>query len=186
MNTLQRIDVVNFVSGINQKSVADLIEVTSQARNQGSSRILIHISSTGGSLQPAFTAYNYLRSLDVPIEMHNIGTVQSAAVLLFLAADIRRADPRSQFLLHTFNWNFNGDIEAPIIRRALASLDFDAQRYGEIFNERTKGAESPIDIFECLNGAEMIIGATTAHAAAIATEISVATIPPEAIIARVI
>jgi ATP-dependent protease ClpP protease subunit len=177
MSNTPKIDVINFVSGITPKSVTNLIEVTGQARNNGSSRILLHISSGGGSLNEAFTAYNYLRSLDVPIETHNIGNVQSAAVMLFLAADIRRADPYSRFLFHPFNWTFNGDIEAPVLRRALNSLDFDAQRYGDIFNERTQRAQAPIDIFECLGGKETIIGAPAAVTAGIVSDISAATVP---------
>jgi ATP-dependent protease ClpP protease subunit len=181
MSDTPRIDVVNFVSGINQQSIGTLVNVTGQARNNGSSRILIHLSSTGGALQPAFAAYNYLRSLDIPIETHNIGTVESAAILLFLAADTRRADPHSRFLLHSFNWTFNGDIEAPVLRRALASLDFDAQRYGNIFNERTQGAQSPVDIFKCLDHEQLIIGASAAVSAGIVAAVSVAAIPTGAI-----
>jgi ATP-dependent protease ClpP protease subunit len=171
------IDVVNFVSGITPKSIASLIEITGEARKYGSSRIVIHISSTGGALQPAFAAYNYLRSLDVPVETHNIGSVESAAVLIYLAADIRRADPYSRFLLHPFNWTFNGEVKSPDIRGALASLDFDANRYGEIFNERTKGAQTPVDVFKCLDGLETIIGAPAAVTSGIATEICAAAVP---------
>jgi hypothetical protein len=54
-------------------------------------------------------------------------------------------------------------------------------------NEPSQVAQSPIDIFKRLNGAGMIIRSIVAaiNAAAIATEISVATIPKRAIIARV-
>jgi ATP-dependent protease ClpP protease subunit len=165
-------DVITFVSDINQNSLARLVGITEQAKKEGSGRIIINISSMGGGLQPAFAAYHYLRSLGTLIETHNIGTVESAAVLLFLAADIRRASPHSRFLLHPFNWTFNGEIAAPVLRNALNSLDFDARRYGDIFNERTQGAQTPVDVFQCLNKTETIIGAVAAASAGICSAVA--------------
>jgi hypothetical protein len=84
-------------------------------------------------------------------------------------------------LFHPFNWNFNGDIPAPVLRTALNSLDFDAKRYGDIFNERTQGAQTPVDIFECLENEQLIMGASTAVSAGIVSAIAGAAIPVGAI-----
>jgi ATP-dependent protease ClpP protease subunit len=64
-----------------------------------------------------------------------------------LAAATRTAVPRSRFLLHPFHWTFGtANNPMPNIREALASLEFDSRRYAEIFNERTKGADKPVDV----------------------------------------
>jgi ATP-dependent protease ClpP protease subunit len=165
------IDVVTFISGINHASITSLINVTGQARNGGSNKIIIHLSSTGGDLASAFAAYYYLRSLGIPLETHNIGNVESAAVLLFLAADVRRAAPYSRFLFHDFHWGFPaGDVPLAKLREHTTSLEFDSQRYADIFNERTEGAESPIKIGEYLNGLSLIATPATALKAGVITE----------------
>jgi ATP-dependent protease ClpP protease subunit len=160
-----RIDVVNFVSGINPKSIAALIEVTGQARNNRSSKIILNISSTGGDLHSAFAAYYHLRSLGIPLVSHNMGNIESSAVLLYLAADTRIAAPHARFLLHSFHWTFgNESVRHPILRENISSLDFDAQRYGDIFNERTQGAESPVEILKALNDHVLLTASAAAHA----------------------
>ena len=96
-------DVVNFVSGINPKSIAALIEITGKARNNMSNKIILNISSPGRDLPSAFAAYYHLRSLGISLVSHNMGNIESSAVLLYLAADTRLAAPHSRFLLHPFS-----------------------------------------------------------------------------------
>jgi ATP-dependent protease ClpP protease subunit len=161
---------ITFSCGITQKSVTSLISAISNCADNGMEKITVHLSSTGGGLLPAFSAYHFLRSVNIPLVMHNAGNVESSAVLLYLAADTRIAAPHSRFLLHPFTWNFNGDIPAPVIRNCLASLDFDSRRYGDIFNERTNGADKPIDVFKCLNGEPLVIGAEESRHCGLSSE----------------
>jgi ATP-dependent protease ClpP protease subunit len=175
------IDVVTFVAGINQTTVASLIDIVGKARSSGSDKIVLHISSSGGDLAPAFAAYHSLRSIEIPIEAHNIGNIESAAVLLFLATDVRRAVPHSRFLFHDFHWGFpGGDVPLAKLREHIASLEFDSRRYADIFNERTEGAKSPINISECLNGLSLIAPPVIALMAGVITEpASEPTVPAE-------
>jgi ATP-dependent protease ClpP protease subunit len=165
MSDTPRIDVINFVSGINPKSVADLIDATGKARNNNSSKIILNISSTGGDLHSAFAAYYHLRSLGIPLISHNMGNIESAAVILYLAADTRIAAPHSRFLIHSLQWTFGGEpVRHPILRENVSSLDFDAQRYGDIFKERTQGAESPVEILKAINDNVFLAAASAVHA----------------------
>jgi ATP-dependent protease ClpP protease subunit len=182
MPDMPRIDVVNFVSGINPKSVAALINATGNARNSGSTKIILNISSIGGDLAPIFGAYYHLRSLGIPLVSHNIGNIESSAVLLYLAADVRLAAPHSRFMFHNFHWGFpSGPVMHSDVREKAASLDSDAQRYGDIFNERTKGAECPIEIFKALNGDTLLTSGTAAIAGGLCSEIAEPVVPPGAI-----
>jgi ATP-dependent protease ClpP protease subunit len=177
MSDAPRIDVVNFVSGINPKSVADLIDATGKARNSNTSKIILNISSTGGDLHSAFAAYYHLRSLGIPLVSHNMGNVESSAVLLYLAADTRIAAPHSRFLIHSFHWTFGGEpVRHPTLRENVANLDYDAQRYGDIFNERTQGAESPVEILKAINDNVFLSAATAIHAG-ICSTIAEPTVP---------
>ena len=79
---------------------------------------------------------DHLRSLGIPLVSHNMGNVESSAVLLYLAADTRFAAPYSRFLLHNFHWTFSTEsVRKPVISEILDSLDFDSARYRDIFNE---------------------------------------------------
>ena len=64
------------------------------------SRLYFLFSSSGGSVDAGIALYNYLRALPVPIVMHNTGSIDSIANVVFLAADERYANPHSIFLLH--------------------------------------------------------------------------------------
>jgi hypothetical protein len=63
-------------------------------------------------------------------------------------------------MFHNFHWSFSsGPVMHSDVREKAGSLDSDAQRYGDIFNERTQGAERPIEIFKALNGDTLIAAA---------------------------
>ena len=167
MGASERPAVITYFGEINEVMVGLLIEFSCQAKNAGSSEIRLHISSTGGNLHAGFAAYHHLRSLGIPLIAHNIGNVESSAVLLFLAADTRVAAPHATFLLHDFNWIFgSGQIRVGEIREHLQSLDFDCNRYAEIFNERT---QKGFDIRNCLAGKALRLDAAAAHSAGITT-----------------
>src|SRR5258708_24946324 len=63
-------------------------------------------SSTGGSVQAGVTLFNFLRALPVDVVMHNTGSVDSIATVIFLAGKVRYACEHSRFLFHGINWTF--------------------------------------------------------------------------------
>jgi len=169
--TEPKIAVIDFFCGITHKSAQALISIVNNALSQQSTEIVIRLASGGGSLSPTFAAYHFLRSLETPLKIYNMGNVESSAMLLYLAGEIRVAAPTSRFLIHPFDWTFApGPVFLPALREAVASLDFDSTRYSEIFNERTKNANKPIDVLKCLNGEPSVIGAEDARLAGITTE----------------
>lgn len=162
-----RIDVITYFGDITDQAIGHLIDFTLQAKRDGTSEIRLHISSTGGSLMAGFSAYHHLRSLGVSLIAHNIGNVESSAVLLFLAADTRLAAPHATFLLHDFHWGFQGgQVRAGVLREYLQSLEFDGKRYAEIFDERT---QKGFDIRSCLGGRAERMDAAAAMAVGLVT-----------------
>jgi ATP-dependent protease ClpP protease subunit len=104
----------------------------------GFSSLTILMNSRGGDLADGFSLYNLLRSLPCEVTTVNMGTVESIAVPVFLAADRRIACPGTRFLLHEFVWNF-GDRERltpPLIEERSVSLAFDRERYRQLLIER--------------------------------------------------
>ncbi|MBK9176130.1 MAG: ATP-dependent Clp protease proteolytic subunit [Flavobacteriales bacterium] len=58
------------------------------------------ISSTGGQVIAGITLHNYLKALPVKVVMHNIGNIDSIAVIVFLAGEERYASHGTSFLFH--------------------------------------------------------------------------------------
>lgn len=163
----------HFYGPVTMVSFRSLMDILLQATAQhGCQKAVLCISSEGGDLNSGFTAYNFLRALKVDLTAINTGTVESIAVPIFLAADHRLVLNNSRFLLHSFHWNF---LNAPVDHTRLAehsdSLQFDAKRYAEIFQERTNGADDPINIADCLNGPARILDASASISTGLAHQI---------------
>lgn len=83
-------------------------------------------SSGGGNVEAGFYLHNYIMSLHggLEITMHNTGTTDSIASLVFMAGAKRKAAPGSIFLLHGVTWNF-GNIPASKsqLREVISTVD---------------------------------------------------------------
>jgi ATP-dependent Clp protease, protease subunit len=81
--------IVHFMCSINPGTLAGLQNVVLSALKNGATELSIHISSDGGSNDEGFTAYNFLRTLPIPVTMHCVGNVESMALLMYLAGEKR-------------------------------------------------------------------------------------------------
>lgn len=134
--------------------------------------IKINLSSSGGSLNAAFTAYEFLRSLQVPLTIQNVGSVESAAIIVYLAANERLTTEHSTFLIHNFTWTFDHPcVIYSKIKESLSALESDNARYANIVNDRTSGSDEPLDIQKCLQGEALSLSAASAVATGLATQI---------------
>lgn len=168
MEVEHRIDIISFMAPINDASISRLIDLTYTAHSEGSSAVHLYISSAGGKLHPAFTAYHFFRKLRVPFYTHNIGTIETPAALLYLASDRRSASPNSKFFFYSFEWTFYRDhIRFPEIAEAYEALKYDTESYVDIFKDRTNGN---FDVKKCLLGPPCIMGPHEALSAGIVTE----------------
>jgi ATP-dependent Clp protease protease subunit len=60
------------------------------------------MSSSGGMVEEGMSLYGFIRSLPVDITIHNIGSIDSIALAVYLAAARRLANPDATFLMHDF------------------------------------------------------------------------------------
>jgi ATP-dependent Clp protease protease subunit len=177
------IHVIHFMGSINQATAGQLQDLTLKALTSGASELRYHMSTDGGSTGYAFALYNLIRSLPIPVTMHNVGNVESMGNILYLAADNRLAGPHSRFLIHPLNWGFAAGvtIDHARLNEHSASLDNDFERYVNIFNERTEGASEQIDIRSCLKNSARVLTAESATASRLATRIENAALPADAV-----
>jgi ATP-dependent Clp protease protease subunit len=140
--------IVHFIGPINHTSACTVRNLCLQALQSGASEIELHLSTEGGNMTAGFALYYFLKSLPLPLTTHNIGSVESVGVVIFLAGQRRYACPGTRFLVHPLHWGFGNLVAADHSRISewRDCLDFDAERYARIFEEATSGASAPSDI----------------------------------------
>lgn len=149
--------VLYFTGNISSSTCGILISCCQQALNQGATELYISMSSAGGENNYGFTIYNYLKALPIPVNTHNIGTVESMGNIMFLAGKKRSACPDSRFLFHQFHWNMQGGIDHHRVLEHGQSLSSDLERYSGIVHQRTDGANEALDVKRILLGESKII-----------------------------
>ena len=161
--------IVHFIGPINHNSVCTIRNLCLQALQSGASEIELHMSTEGGNMTAGFALYFFLKSLPLPLTTHNIGSVESVGVVIFLAGTKRYACPGTRFLVHPLHWGFGNLVAADHSRVSewRDCLDFDAERYASIFEEATGRAGSKEDIRAHLFASARIYDAEQALAAGI-------------------
>jgi ATP-dependent Clp protease, protease subunit len=132
--------VIGFNLIIDRIATMRLMSAVGGAMQQQAKAITICISSIGGSPEQAFYAYELLRGSPVPITTHNVGSVHSAAVYVFLAGSQRFAVPHANFLLHkTVHSPLAGSsYGSELLDYSGESIQADDQRSIAIVAERTE------------------------------------------------
>jgi len=88
-----------------RQSASNLVALVQQAVALQAKTVTICITSNGGAPDQALYVYDILSALDVPVHTHAIGTVQSAAMIVFMAGERRTASPGANFLFHDTVFN---------------------------------------------------------------------------------
>jgi ATP-dependent Clp protease protease subunit len=97
----QKIVYVNFFGAITDAVAAKFMQACQQILAAEKPDVLYFLfASAGGSVEGGVAMYNYLRALPVKIVMHNNGSIDSIANVIFHAADERKAAPHTTFLFH--------------------------------------------------------------------------------------
>jgi ATP-dependent protease ClpP protease subunit len=171
--------IVHFIGPINPHSVCTVRNLCLQALQSGATELELHMSTEGGNMTAGFALYFFLKSLPLPLTAHNIGSVESVGVPIFLAAQKRYACPGTRFLVHPLHWGFGNLVAADHSRVSewRDCLDFDAERYARIFDEATDGAGIQANIRGNLTGNARIFDAGQALEAGIIHQVFQARLP---------
>jgi ATP-dependent protease ClpP protease subunit len=123
--------------------IADIIE------RDDFGALTILFSSEGGSTDNSLALYNFLTQLPVPVHMHGMGHIGSAAVPVFLAGSKRTCSPFARFFFHEYIWNLEGDHTLYEIDEATDLLKSDIDFARKIMRAR---AGLPNEILLTLDG----------------------------------
>jgi ATP-dependent protease ClpP protease subunit len=132
---------VNYFDAINDVKVKSVMAGVSEIINREKPDVIYCLfSSPGGQVEAGITLYNFLRALPIEIIMHNTGSVDSIANVVFLSANTRYTSTHSSFLFHGVNWNFaaNTGMNRGQLAETLSGLDASETRIRGVITERTK------------------------------------------------
>jgi len=138
----QKTIYINFFDAINPITVNKFIRFTVDAINQHNpTEIYYFISSNGGDVDSGFTLYNFLISLQniITVTIHNTGTIDSIANVIFVAGQKRYAAPNASFLYHGIVMNFTaGGYGRTTLKENLSRLDGMESRMAETISKNSK------------------------------------------------
>ena len=102
-------------------------------------KLYFMLSSNGGEVVAGFTLYNFLVGLSTKVVMHNVGTVDSIATVVFLAGDERYASEHSTFLYHGVSFTVQGSMSFTLdqLEERVSSLKEDQERIAKIIADKT-------------------------------------------------
>lgn len=169
--------IIHFTGPINSSTCGNLIGTCTKAIQQGATRLQLNIATMGGDCAYGFSLYNYLLALPIPVDTHNLGTVESMGNILYLAGERRTACPLSKFLFHPFHWTLHGAVDHTRMLEYALSLEHDLKLYEEIVRQRTGGAPNQVDVRRCLTAESTIIEPQEALACGLIHAIDLVPIP---------
>jgi ATP-dependent protease ClpP protease subunit len=132
--------VIGFNWVIDRKAAQALLTAVQQAADFPATKtITLALSSPGGAPDQAFYVYEILVALHSRVELvtHNVATVQSAAMTLFMAGSKRYSVPNATFLVHETTHNTGGPVTIDHVTYGAASIEADDVRAMAIMEERT-------------------------------------------------
>jgi len=129
-----------FTTDINPQATEAVIAAMSNIVEQGAKKIVILLSSPGGSVMSGLTLYDFIRSLPIPVETHNMANVDSIANMVFQAGSRRTCSKHSTFMFHGVGLASNGvhRWELKALKESMQSIERDQDRIGAILLDRTK------------------------------------------------
>jgi ATP-dependent Clp protease protease subunit len=175
---------ISFQAPINETTSARLIAAAGGLIQKGVDDIHLIIASGGGSVSAALLIYGFLRGLPAKLTTYNVSTIQSAAMIVFLAGEKRTASQNAIFMFHPFKESFSGNpsfnTEDLTERQELLSIDI--KRVADVYQERTSLTAGQVEEF---NRHAVYFDAVAARTAGIVHEIIPLSIPRHATITTV-
>ena len=104
------------------------------------------LSTPGGSVDTAITAYNVLRGMPFHLVTHNVGRVESLGNVLFLAGEERYACPNASFMFHGVGFHVASQtrFEMRRLQTKMDSVEDDQRKIAAVLTDRTQLSQADI------------------------------------------
>ncbi len=153
---------ITHVGAIDDNFVNSVINIVNSFQTMPT-ELILSISSGGGQVMHGITAYNYLKKLPCVLHTHNMGEVSSAAILPYLAGQIRTADAVSKFMFHPLTIGINAEMSYPKFQELLSMLDRDIINYAAIVEREAQQLCKTHDIMSVLKHDTLVVTAAEGH-----------------------
>jgi ATP-dependent protease ClpP protease subunit len=151
---------LSFCGAIDPQGAARLADALNAAVNKGVEEVYLTMSSPGGYVADGIFLYNHIRALPLAVHMHNIGSISSIAVAVFLAAKHRYASRHAAFLIHPTTVQASNASLAPApLRSALDTAIAEDARTEEILRAH---ARLPEEMLAARRHRDVFLGADDA------------------------
>ncbi len=137
----------------------------------GATEAHVLIASPGGFLDPAFSIYNFLRGIPIPVTTHNYGHVDSVATVIYTAGKTRLATRQCRFLIHGVTWTIAQPtmVTEHQINETLNNLRTMSRNIADVISERTG---NPVEKVISDMSKSVVLGAAEAKAYGLVQEFS--------------
>jgi ATP-dependent Clp protease protease subunit len=138
-------------AGFSERIIKQLLEWDiSYKKEPSKDAYCVLINSKGGSLSDAWAVVDVMDHVSVPITTIACGAIESAALTIFTAGDIRLAYPHAVFLAHDYAWpHAENQANYGTMKDRRIPEDFMQNQIEEFYSTRTKLAKKRIrKIFE--------------------------------------
>ncbi len=138
MNTEKTHTCDLLISGdMNRRLVDKILGEIQQEHYQPKKRLRLVIDSPGGSVTHSIFLARVLMNSFHDIHTYNLGTVDSAAICLYLCGSTRFACPSSRFFLHPPGVEVTGIQTESQLKDILRGLQIDTRDMVDFYTERT-------------------------------------------------
>lgn len=130
---------ITFSDPINSSSVKNFIEVLDKLcmEKPEAKYLTINISSPGGDVDVAIELFHFLRELDCKIQTINTSYVNSAAVIVYLAGDVRICHSGSTFYIHSISKRLKGNFDAKSLLKEAKEIAVNTDIVATLLEQRT-------------------------------------------------
>lgn len=125
---------IKLLAPINEASTQRLFSVVEQKVKQGFKKIVLLLSTPGGSVLHGISIHNLLKGLPIEVVTHNFGSVDSIGVVIFCAGSKRYSVKDARFLLHPISAGINGNFEREKLQEILNGLDIDTENIASVIS----------------------------------------------------
>ena len=160
----------DFSGEINTNNINTLITYIRSIKNLTSDdTLIININSMGGNVSDGIAIYNFLKQLKCKIVTNNLGDVSSAAILLYMAGNIRTASDVSKFMFHPIKMGINSSLNFYQIKELMNNLERDINNYYAIITAELPSITNYYNLSHILKYDSLILGKSDAIACGIIT-----------------
>jgi ATP-dependent Clp protease, protease subunit len=132
----RKISYYGYTGPVDSGGVGRIAAALNAAVSTGADEVELCFSSHGGYVSDGIFLYNHIRGLPIRVIMHNIGSVTSIAVTVFVAAAERYCSSHGMFMIHPTVLSSPESMSAQRLQSSLDSARADDLRTENILRER--------------------------------------------------